>query len=235
MLAHLRKSVSVKNIGLWLSDEEISLPDQSPLLQKPVLSLNKFLPSDGNWYRWTGHFYANGSSSFLLIGNFYNDEDSQIKMPSRSDLRFGYYYVDDVRLFKIPPILTVPDEISPFATYIPKPGEIITLGRIYFDHDRADFMPRALLQLSHLLDFLEKYPRMHIEIIGHTDMVGSTDYNTLLSQRRALAVLTWLTLKGISPNRLSSRGMGNAQPIGSNNTHQGRSQNRRVEIKVISI
>jgi outer membrane protein OmpA-like peptidoglycan-associated protein len=235
MLAHLEKSVLVRNIGLWFSEHEVEEGAHEPILQEPILSLDRFLPSDGKWYRWSGHFTAVKSSSFLLIGNFNTDENSQIKLPVRSDLRYGYYYLDDVRLFKIPPIVTPPPLESPLTNFIPKPGEIVTLSRIYFEHDRVDFMPRALIQLDQLLAFLKKYPTMQIEIIGHTDNVGSLNYNQQLSLRRSAAVVNWLVGKGIKRDRLLSSGFGSTQPVSTNFTPLGRSQNRRVEIKVIRI
>jgi OmpA-OmpF porin, OOP family len=235
MLAHLQKSVIVKNLGLWFSDDEIDVMTTDPLLEKPVLTLDRFLPSDGNWYRWSGKFKADQSLSYLLIGNFSTDDDSQVKIPARSDLRFGYYYVDDVRLFKIPPILTPPVPESPFKNFVPKPGEVVTLDNIYFEHDRSDFMPRALLQLKDLLDFLKKYPTLQIEVIGHTDNVGTPEYNQQLSIRRAAAVVNWLKSKGIKASRMKSSGVGATQPVSSNYSSIGRSFNRRVEIKVISL
>jgi outer membrane protein OmpA-like peptidoglycan-associated protein len=235
MLAHLEKSVLVRNIGLWFSEQEIEEPTETPIVEEPILSLDRFLPSDGKWYRWTGQFVAHAEGSYLIIGNFKSDDDSQIKMPIRSDLRYGYYYLDDVRLFKIPPILVAPVVESPLAHFVPKPGEIVTLGKIYFEHDRYDFMPQGFVQLNQLLAFLQKYPNMHIEIIGHTDSVGTDDYNQQLSIRRSQAVLNWLVHKGIDRNRLLSSGYGCSQPVNSNLTTKGRSENRRVEIKVISL
>jgi outer membrane protein OmpA-like peptidoglycan-associated protein len=76
---------------------------------------------------------------------------------------------------------------------------------------------------------------MYVEIIGHTDNVGSADYNQQLSIRRSAAVVNWLVKKGIKKERLSSSGFGSKQPISTNFTSLGRGQNRRVEIKVISM
>ena len=235
MLAHLQKSVAVKNIGLWFSKDEMDEMTTDPVVEIPVLTLDKFIPSDGNWYRWSGIFTANETMSYLLIGNFSKDEDSQVKIQHRSELRFGYYYVDDVRLFKVPPIVPAPPTPSPFKNFVPKPGEIVTLANIYFEHDRTDFMPRAMIQLNDLLAFLKKYPSMKVEIIGHTDNTGTPEYNQDLSMRRSAAVLSWLKSKGISAQRMKSSGYGATQPIGTNYTSSGRGLNRRVEIKVISL
>ncbi len=235
MLSHLQKSVFVRNISLGFSDHEIEEAAHNPIFLEPALSLDRFLPSDGKWYRWSGHFVASHAGSYLLIGNFQTDANSQTKPPVRSDLQYGYYYIDDVRLFKIPPVITPPQIESPLDHFIPKAGEIVSLSRIYFEHDRSDFMPRAMIQLQQLLAFLKKHPTMRIEIIGHTDMVGSVGYNQQLSLRRSTAVMQWLVAKGISRERLQSSGMGSTQPVSTNTTPAGRSQNRRVEIKVISL
>ncbi len=235
MLSHLPKSVSVKNLSLWFSDYDIDEGAHNTLYKEPVLTLNRFIPSDKKWYKWSGSFVATKPSSYLLIGNFKSDEDCQVKYPSRSELRFGYYYLDDVQLYKIPPII-IPTHIeSPLDNFKPKPGEIVTLSRIYFEHDRVDFMPRALVQLDQLFAFLQKYPNMTIEIIGHTDNVGYQAYNQQLSIRRSVAVVNWLVRKGVDSKRLHASGFGSDQPISTNYTSKGRSLNRRVEIKVISL
>ncbi len=235
MLSHLEKSVSVKNIQLAFSKDEIDEGTDDILFLIPTLSLDRWIPSDGKWYRWTGQFIAEEASSFLVIGNFNSDVGSQVKIPSRSNLRFGYYYVDMVRLFKIPPIIKVPVADSPLSTFVPKAGEIVTLSRIYFEYDRTDFMPQALIQLKQLLAFIEQHPGMRIEVIGHTDIAGTITYNQDLSERRSGAVVKWLISNGIKQDRLISSGKGSSIPLSTNETAIGRSLNRRVEIKVISL
>lgn len=235
MLSHLQKSVMVRNIELAFSEHEIEEIAHEPIFMATSLKLDRWIPSDGKWYRWTGHFVADKAASYMIIGNFNVDAESQVKMPWRSHLRYGYYYVDDVRLFKIPPVIKVPVSVSPLAGYIPKEGGIINLSRIYFEHDRTDFMPQALIQLKQLLDFLQKYPAIKLEVRGHTDNVGSLQYNQQLSERRAKAVRGWLIEKGISAERLTYSGFGSNEPLDSNNHSKGRSQNRRVEVKIISL
>jgi outer membrane protein OmpA-like peptidoglycan-associated protein len=235
MVSHLQKSVYVKNIELLFTEHEIEEVGHAPILLTPTLVMDRWVPSDGKWYRWSGHFMATKPSSYLIIGNFNIDKKSQVKMPFRSDLRFGYYYIDDVRLFKIPPILPTPPSDSPLSDFSPSSGGVVSLGRIYFEHDRIDFMPRGLIQLQQLFDFLSRYPDMKVEIIGHTDNVGTPEYNQQLSERRSGAVVSWLVAKGIPRNRLVSSGAGSTQPLTSNATSLGRSQNRRVEVKIISL
>jgi outer membrane protein OmpA-like peptidoglycan-associated protein len=92
-----------------------------------------------------------------------------------------------------------------------------------------------VLELNSLLAFLKKYPTLRIDIIGHTDNVGTADYNQNLSIRRAAAVVHWLKLRGIKAERMQPSGLGATQPVDTNDTSQGRGKNRRVEIRMISL
>jgi outer membrane protein OmpA-like peptidoglycan-associated protein len=78
-----------------------------------------------------------------------------------------------------------------------------------------------------------EYPALRIEISGHTDNIGKDVYNKDLSQRRAKAVVDYLTSKGVAAARLTSAGYGDTQPVASNATKQGQAQNRRTEFKVV--
>lgn len=235
MVAHMPKTVYVKNIELAFSDYEIDEPSHDPILLTPSLSLDRWIPSDGKWYQWTGHFVADKAASFLLIGNFNLDSKSVVKMPWRSDLRYGYYFLDDVRLFKIPPVIKTVMPDSPLDDVILEEGRVVSLGRIYFEHDRTDFLPQALIQLHQLLDFLKRNSSLQVEIRGHTDNVGTAAYNENLSERRAQAVVNWLAAKGIDTARMVPVGFGSREPVSTNETSIGRSKNRRVEVKILSL
>ncbi len=78
----------------------------------------------------------------------------------------------------------------------------------------------------------KEYPNAKFELEGHTDSAGSAKSNQILSERRANAVRDWFMANGISDDRLSSKGFGEANPIDSNRTRAGRANNRRVEIKL---
>jgi len=73
-------------------------------------------------------------------------------------------------------------------------------------------------------------PSMKVSVEGHTDSVGSEAYNRRLSERRARAVRDYMVENGISPSRIATRGFGKSRPVASNETAEGRAQNRRVEI-----
>lgn len=104
---------------------------------------------------------------------------------------------------------------------------------IRFDTNRSDIKPGSFSILDEIVAVLKANPRMRAEIQGHTDSKGSRAYNMNLSENRARAVVAYLTEKGISSTRLSYKGYGPSRPIASNDTADGRAQNRRVELKPI--
>ncbi|KPQ29030.1 MAG: OmpA-OmpF porin, OOP family [Marinobacter excellens HL-55] len=88
-------------------------------------------------------------------------------------------------------------------------------------------------EIRQVADFMEEYPETSVEIAGHSDSIGEAEYNRLLSQRRAEAVSNRLTsVLGVDPGRVSAVGYGEAEPIASNDTPAGRTQNRRVEARI---
>jgi outer membrane protein OmpA-like peptidoglycan-associated protein len=113
-------------------------------------------------------------------------------------------------------------------------GLIVNLSDVLFDVNKATLKPGARERLNKLAGILLAYPGQYrIEIDGHTDAVGSDDYNLRLSQDRAQSVRDCLTQAGIRPDRLVAvRGLGKAAPVASNDTAAGRQLNRRVEIVI---
>ena len=112
-------------------------------------------------------------------------------------------------------------------------GVILTLGDILFETGKANLMSGAMRSIDILADFLKKYPKRNVLIEGFTDSTGSETYNLGLSQQRANAVRDALTAKGITTERITTKGYGEQFPIAGNNTQAGRQQNRRVEIVIL--
>jgi len=109
-------------------------------------------------------------------------------------------------------------------------GMVVTLGDVLFDTGQATLKPGANLALNRLAIFLSANPQTKIIVEGHTDSRGSDEYNEVLSERRAKAVATELMSRGISTDQLQTLGRGKGYPVASNDTPEGRQQNRRVEI-----
>jgi outer membrane protein OmpA-like peptidoglycan-associated protein len=83
-----------------------------------------------------------------------------------------------------------------------------------------------------LVPVFNQYPDTNIQIYGYTDITGSPEYNLTLSEQRAASVRAYLTGKGLSSGRFTTTGLGIADPIATNDTPEGRSQNRRVEFAI---
>jgi outer membrane protein OmpA-like peptidoglycan-associated protein len=112
-------------------------------------------------------------------------------------------------------------------------GIVLTLGDILFETGKADLMLGAMRTIDKLAEFLRKHSERKVLVEGHTDSVGGDTYNLGLSQRRADAAKTLLIARGISPERIMTKGYGKLYPIASNATPAGRQQNRRVEIIIL--
>jgi outer membrane protein OmpA-like peptidoglycan-associated protein len=110
-------------------------------------------------------------------------------------------------------------------------GTVITLtGSVLFRFNSADLLPTAMTRLNQVADALKSEPDRAITIEGHTDNVGSVEVNLDLSRRRAERVRDYLVERGIDPARVTAVGKGEANPIATNATPEGRANNRRVEI-----
>lgn len=106
---------------------------------------------------------------------------------------------------------------------------------ITFPVDRYDIQPQFQSTLNQVSQTLASYNQTYIDVLGHTDSTGSDAYNQALSERRAQSVAAYLSGHGVDRARMGIRGYGESQPIASNDTDLGRSENRRVEIKVVPI
>lgn len=114
-------------------------------------------------------------------------------------------------------------------------GERVILRNVFFDTDKYILKPKSHTELNKLLIFLRKYPKVKIELSGHTDNQGTEKHNQELSENRAKAVYDYLLEKGINPKRLTYVGYGFSQPIDTNDTSEGRANNRRTEFKVLEM
>ena len=113
-------------------------------------------------------------------------------------------------------------------------GGKVVLQNIFFATNKFDLQDESRTELQKLIDFLTQNPKLKIEVSGHTDNKGTMQANQVLSENRARSVYQYLIANGISADRLSFKGFGQTQPIASNDTEDGRSQNRRTEFKIVA-
>jgi outer membrane protein OmpA-like peptidoglycan-associated protein len=105
---------------------------------------------------------------------------------------------------------------------------------ILFDVDKATLKPEAKANLDKLAVILNKYPDTNILVEGHTDATGSEEHNLELSRARAQSVENYVASLGVNPSRFTVMGYGESQPIATNDTPEGRQQNRRVELAIMA-
>lgn len=112
-------------------------------------------------------------------------------------------------------------------------GVTVRLKNIYFDFDRTTLKNESFAELDKVVEFLKDNASVEIEISGHTDNKGSDEYNENLSQGRSEAVVNYIISQGIEGYRLTARGYGEAKPVDTNDSEEGRANNRRVEFTVM--
>jgi outer membrane protein OmpA-like peptidoglycan-associated protein len=244
------------NLGMHFSDTAIVTRDRMPLFLTPQVNSEKVIKSRWNaWQKVSGVFEVDEEKRFLIIGNFYHDDRTQVQKFDEGE-GGAYYYIDDIKVRRALPTESLTPK--PKRSIPPKPkrvlkkaelvstkeikldsidykvGDRITLENIFFEFDKATLLPASETELDKLVDIMTDYPFLRIEISGHTDNVGSAEYNKKLSQQRAKSVVDYLIDQDVNPARLTFKGYGAEKPLTSNATDEGRATNRRVEFLIIS-
>jgi len=146
----------------------------------------------------------------------------------------GYLFYSDN--FMLEGIHSVTSPFNKKVTLYPlKVGQILQLSNVFYDIDSWKIKRESRPELERLYRLLADNRNLVVEIGGYTDSTGTTAYNDVLSEKRALSVLEYLTGKGISRSRLEVKGYGAASPIGDNITDEGRRLNRRTEVRIIRV
>ena len=112
-------------------------------------------------------------------------------------------------------------------------GSKIALRNVFFDIGKSIVKEDSFAELARLVSLMKQLPNLMVELSGHTDNTGSEVLNNRLSQKRAEAVIEYLIDKGIDKKKLTAKGYGSTVPIDSNETLEGRQNNRRTEFEII--
>lgn len=132
------------------------------------------------------------------------------------------------------PALNDGESYSPMLLTIKfEPPKFFTLDNVHFDSGKPTLKKSSYTELNELLEFMTLKEDIFVEIAGHTDNVGDKAANLKLSQARADAVRNYLISNGIESNRIISKGYGEDYPMDTNNTAEGRQNNRRTEVRII--
>jgi outer membrane protein OmpA-like peptidoglycan-associated protein len=120
-----------------------------------------------------------------------------------------------------------PDDIK---KALEKDGKVVINGGILFDTDSARLAPSAADLVRRIAEMMKNNPNLKLSVVGYTDSTGGYDHNIQLSERRARAFVDALVRDGVAANRLTGVGVGPQNPVATNDTVEGRAQNRRVEL-----
>ena len=111
-------------------------------------------------------------------------------------------------------------------------GLIVSMPDVLFDFNKYTLKPEARERLAKISGIVEAYPGLKLQVEGHTDSIGSDEYNVQLSEKRADSVRAYLVSNGVRPDSVSAQGFGKADPVADNSTASGRKLNRRVDMVV---
>ncbi|MBP9927466.1 MAG: OmpA family protein [Cyclobacteriaceae bacterium] len=125
--------------------------------------------------------------------------------------------------------------LAPIEVTLVEANAKITLNNIFFDFDKATLKSESFPELNRIVSLMNENPTMEVEIAGHTDPIGTGEYNMSLSERRAKSVTRYLVSKGISEKRITTSYFGETQLIDTTNTPAGNRKNRRVEFKILKM
>ncbi len=168
-----------------------------------------------------------------------NPEDGSFLIILPLGKNYGYYAEKDgyfplsnnidLRSFEKDTCITFNIILYPMA-YLLENQKKVRLNNIFFDFDKFELKPESFPELDRVVKILKENSDVAIHIEGHTDSVGTDEYNLQLSRKRAESVRNYLLSKGIAPERIAIFGFGSSMPVASNKTEEGRALNRRVEI-----
>jgi OmpA-OmpF porin, OOP family len=231
-LKHLPGSLEINNIGAYFSKKEYKIQTDPLLYFKPQVLSQYIISCEEYWERFSATFIATNESEFMIIGNFYPDSLTVTRSNQEDGYGFAYYYIDDISLKKVRPLVPMTLKTDDLRLAAFSEGDIIELKYLYFESDKSELHPRSFIELNKLVRVMQARPSMKIEIRGHTDNLGEEQYNLKLSKDRAQAVARYLIKNKIPSKRLKFDGYGSRLPIDSNESEEGRQNNRRVEIYI---
>ncbi|MFO7868705.1 MAG: OmpA family protein [Bacteroidales bacterium] len=162
-----------------------------------------------------------------------SDGTFQILLPegdSYTVLVMGFEMDNTNNVFKVP---DNPGKTRGTYTITYELPKTYTLNNLYFDSGKATIRKDSYETLNNLAELMKRKKTMVIQLSGHTDNVGSKEANQKLSEARAESVKQYLVSKGVQAMRVVAVGFGQSKPIASNNTPQGRQENRRTEVKIL--
>jgi len=215
-------------MSIVLTNTKVRVPNSSALtasridLQEGIefyevkLTADKSMADTDGWITLSGEFEAKGFEQHIIVGNFQNNNDTQLLKTEKPVLSkdFSYYYVDDFML-----------EEQPRINY--EENKIYVLERNPFEPKGYELDQEAIASVKKIFKFLKENAEVQMKITGHSDNVGNPEYNKFISSLRARAVALYLKKLGINDNRVVWEGAGDTKPLRNGRIKE--KANRRVE------
>lgn len=194
----------------------VYLPKVADINHKQITTTT-FFNNTEDWTEISTTIIAKGNERFLTIGNFKSNESTKVEVVKKTSKKSSYYFIDMVSV-----------EVMPFFNL----NELYVFKDVLFDFDETSIDIVYNNQLKDLVSYLKINPNLNLNLYGHTDGMGSVNYNDELSNKRAAAVANFLIKAGLGKSRISWKGFGLKKPIVDNSQEELRFKNRRVEFLI---
>lgn len=244
-------NTAINNFNVYFSQEAISKKREKEMYELyPLVKFKRSFYDSTSWMQLETQYKAKGDEVQIVIGNFLSDKRTgkkkvffESEMQPKWDLheleKVAYYYVDMVSVVKASETMVVKENKAaevPDTTFLEiariREDSSVVLNHIFFAFDESILLPESYKELDHLFDQLQQFKEFNIIIEGHTDNLGTYEYNIQLSLERAMAVAEYLLGKGLEAGRISFEGFGYTQALSDNRTEEGRQLNRRVAFRI---
>ena len=228
-------------IGLALAEAPLNLSSSVVIDHEVAIGTSgeNILSPTGNWVELSGEITAKGGEQVLVIGNFFNNENTKSrKLPhkyGKSEILHAssYFYVDDVSVVPVETGAPLSAPLSFDAGAI-APDVLYELTTLRFEFDGEVLVPSSFDELDKVADYLVRTPAAKARLYGHVQTNRSDEFNQTLSEERSRSVAQYLVDKGVDTRRIVSYGYGMTRPKSVAMTDEARKTNNRIEIKFIT-
>jgi len=236
-----RSDFAINEFGVVFSENPLGFEIQKELSKRHLYSdvknkftyleigYSHFANDKKEWMLVTTAYTAKGNEKYMTLGNFKNNARTRKFLIKKGAKQGAYYYVDMVTLISTDADINSTVVSNDVQDGPPSLNTPHLFQHVLFDFDEYLLLDSARTYLKETYDFLLSDPSLHIVIHGHTDGIGSRDYNLQLSGNRCKAVVAYFQELGLPPDRITWKGHGGSLPIADNATVEGRQKNRRVE------
>lgn len=242
-----RSDFAIKEFGVFLSDKKVRIAIRKELSKMHLykggdnsftfmeIGYSNFYSDTQDWILVSTEFVAKGTENYMTIGNFKNNQKTRMFRTKKGAKQGAYYYIDNISLQAAEPLMLAEKGVlvsgetnaAPYAL-----DETHIFNDVLFKFDEYLLLEAAKNELQKMYSYLQSNPDLKISISGHTDNVGTSQYNLSLSKDRCASVAGYLMQLGLPEDRIHWEGHGGAVPVADNTTEAGRQLNRRVEFVI---